>query len=240
MISETLPSAPRAVTARARRRSWAEPAVRRWMILAVVVTISLAVLGGKNIVAGLAERRVILNGVVTTAKIVEGRTEADGTASYVIAFKDQADNPVETTGAIETKKPEELHNGSTIEIRYDPADPTHWTARTEPRNWFEQLLTVWILSPLLVLALLMMLLRRGQMLRLWRDGEETIGRVVDWRQSPIAPRSRALRIAVEGAADRRIVSILYPLASSPLEKDDEIVLVTRRGRAIVAELYKEN
>ncbi len=209
------------------------------MILAIVVAISLAILGGKNVVVGLAERKLIVSGVVTTAKNRRRLApEADGTVAYTLNSTDQAGNAVESDGPIETKKPDELHNGQTIEIRYDPAQPTHWTDRSEPRPWPEQLLTVLILLPLLALALIMMIWRRRQMLRLWRNGNEMIGRVIELRQSPIAPRSRALRLALN-SPDRKIVSILYPLSSPPLQKDDEVVLVVQRGRAIVAELYKE-
>jgi hypothetical protein len=208
------------------------------MILAAVVAISLAILGGKNVVAGLAERKLIVSGVVTTAKIADARPEADGTVAYTLNYTDQAGNAVEADGPIETKKPDELHTGQTIDIRYDPANPTHWTDRSEPRPWPEQLLTVLILLPLLALALAMMIWRRRQMLRVWRDGNEMIGRVIELRQSPIAPRSRALRLALN-SPDRKIVSILYPLSSPPLQKDDEMILVVQRGRAIVAQLYKE-
>ncbi len=199
-ISEPLPSPPRSITARARRRSWAEPAVRRWMILAIVVAISLAILGGKNFVAGLAERKLIVSGVVTTAKIADARPEADGTVAYTLNYTDQAGNAVEADGPIETKKPDELHTGQTIEIRYDPVQPTHWTDRSEPRPWPEQLLTVLILLPLLALGpdRVMIWRRPADAAGFWRDGNEMIG--PRNRASTIsysAPRSRALRLAAE-------------------------------------------
>ncbi len=130
-------------------------------MLAVVAAISLAILGGKNVVAGLAERKLIMSGVVTTAKIADARPEADGTVAYTLNYTDQSGQAIEADGPIETKKADELRTGQTVDIRYDPSNPTHWTDRSEPRPWPEQLLTVLILLPLLALALAMMIWRRA-------------------------------------------------------------------------------
>ena len=134
------------------------------------------------------------------------------------------------------------HPGDTIEIRFDPDHPEIWTDRTEPQPWMARLAIVWMLLPAVIIAACMMLLRRRQIINIWRNGLPATGTVVDLRQSSIAPHSRVVRFTLNDSADRRILSTFFPMAAGDLNKGDELVLLTsptNRARAIVAKLYVE-
>src|SRR5262245_57134370 len=75
--SDSLPTVPRPLTSRARKRSWAEAPVRTWMVLTLLIGISLGYLVISNVIDGLSERRVIYNGVIASATILEVNGDAD-------------------------------------------------------------------------------------------------------------------------------------------------------------------
>jgi hypothetical protein len=132
--------------------------------------------------------------------------------------------------------------GDSIPIRFDPDHPDIWTDRTEPQPWVARLAIVWMLLPALLVALVMLLLRRSQVLRIWRDGAEVFGTVVEIRQSAIAPRSRIVRLTLDGSDNQRIFSSLFPNSAGEVHKGDELLLLRlspNASRVIIAELYED-
>src|SRR5581483_2655860 len=101
----------------------------------------------------------------------------------------------------------------------------------DPQPWTARLAVVWMLLPVLAICVLVLLFRRHQMLRIWRYGSEAVGRVVEVRQSAIAPRSRFVRLAVEGSGNRRVLTTLFPYTAGEIHKDDELVVLMSPGNA---------
>jgi hypothetical protein len=253
-IADPLPAPPRPLNSRARKRSWAEAPVRAWMGASLFLAVLLAYLIAQNIHDAILDRRLIAQGVPTTAKIVDIAGDGDPRKAVAmhgatddrtvhLSYTDQHGNAVESASRpIENPKFEGRHPGQTIEIRYDPERPESWTDRTEPLPWAARLTIVWMLLPLLIIALIMLVVRRAQVLTIWRDGVEANGTVVDLRQSAIAPRSRVVRVTLKDSEDRRIFSTFFPNAAGALQKGDELLLLTspgNRSRVIAAELYEE-
>ena len=97
-----------------------------------------------------------------------------------------------------------------------------------------------MLLPLLALAIVVMLLRRRRILKIWRSGEAAAAVVVDTKQSSIAPRSRVMRFALRDGDDRRVFQTLAPRSMGELNPGDEVMILHEPGnpgRAVVAELY---
>ena len=230
---------------RARRPAY------RLAILTVLIGISVGYLATSDIIDGLRERHVIYSGVPVRADIVEvaGTTSpakaidthgSPGERTIRVKYEAAGADPVE--GVLQTSRYQGFRVGQKIDIRFDPANPKVWTDQTEPQPWSTRLAMVWMLLPALIFTVLMMLVRRRQMLSIWREGTAVPGTVVDLKQSAIAPHSRVVRFTLNDAGDRRIGSTFFPLAAGELQKGDELVLIvspTNRARAIVAELYEE-
>jgi hypothetical protein len=163
---------------------------------------------------------------------------AAGDRTVRLMYKDSAGKEIESQREMQTPTYAGRGPRDVIDIRFDPARPEAWTDRTEPQPWFARMAIVWMLLPALLLALMMMLVRRRQILRVWTEGVPMTGTVVDTRQSPIAPRSRVVRFTLDG--DRRIFSTFVPISAGEVSRGGELVMLaspTNPGRAIVAELY---
>lgn len=253
-MSETeqpLPPVPRPLNPRANRRAWVEQPVRVWMILSFLVVLGIIYVLADQLPEGIAERHIIKTYKPVTAVMhdvgkihdttwrhtaITGGAEEDRWATMIYPG-----GPAEgSSRELETDRLEGKHPGDSVDIRYDPSHPEVWTDRMEPEPWGGRLLIVWMLLPALAVAVLMMLVRRRQMLRIWREGEPIIATVLDSRQSAIAPRSRLIRFTIDDSADRRVHSTFFPNSAGRIEKGDQIgmlALAKNPGRAIVAGLY---
>ena len=242
-----LPPPPRAITARARRRSWNEAPVRVWIILATLVFIALILFTATQIVSGIQDRRLILHGTVVpaTVRVINGieiqkrgfdRREV---LSVTLDYSGPDGKSYSVQGQL---APAEgiLHTGDTIPLHVDPNDASNWTDRTDPGSWWHDLTVIWFLLPLLLIALAIAWWRRQQVLATWRRGTPISAAVVESKHSAIAPRSRVVRFTLTEGNDRRVFSTLVPSTRAPLQNGDELVLLAPPGkpsRAIVAELY---
>ena len=132
-ITEGLPAAPRAINARARKRSWAEASVRFWMILTFIVGLSLVPLSIESVRLGLQERRLIYRGVPTNAKVIEVNGDADPRhAVKWDGVPGDRDVKVQFPGSpadgrarqLKLKKNNKRRPNDTIKIRVNPNNPT--------------------------------------------------------------------------------------------------------------------
>ncbi len=224
------------------------------MVLTFLVGVSLAYLAAQNIRDGLNDRRLVANGIRTTATLIDVSGNADPRKTVAmhgptedrtvhLSYQDAKGNTIDSAPrALENPLSDGKHPGQTIDIRYDPDQPDIWIDRAEAQPWIARLTIVWMLLPALLVSLLMLFVRRFQMLRVWRDGVEVAGTVVELRQSPIAPRSRIVRFTLGDPENRRIFSTFFPNSAGEINKGDELLLLTlpsNPSRAIVAELYEE-
>jgi hypothetical protein len=243
-----LPQRPRAITPRARRRSWNEAAVRVWAILSVLVLLCTIYFTATRISTALHDRWLIEQGTRVQARVDAIDESKQATRAYnrrdiaSVDLKYNAPNgaPVLVMHVPLTPQPGTLRVGDTIPIRIDPSDPQRWTDRTQPKSWLVELTAVWFLLPMLALPVLAMFLRRYQMLKVWRTGEPAVAVVVDTKQSSIAPRSRVMRYALREGNDRRVFATLAPNSMGELHAGDEVMMVHAAGnpgKAVIAELY---
>jgi hypothetical protein len=244
-----LPPAPRAITPRARRRSWNEAPVRAWIILAALVLVAVIIFTATQIVSGMQDRRLILQGVVVTATVrtingVEMHKRGFDRREILNVTLDYTGPDAKSYSVQGQLAPADgvLHTGDTIPLHVDPSDAANWTDRTEPGSWWHELTVMWFLLPLLVIALALAWWRRQQALAAWRNGVPISAAVVETKHSAIAPRSRVVRYTLTEGNDRRVFSTLIPSNRAPLQNGDELILLSppgRPSRAIVAELYND-
>jgi hypothetical protein len=242
-----LPPAPRAVTARAARRSWNEAPVRVWEILTVIVLASITYFATTHLSRALRDRWLIEHGTPVQAHVDAANSMKQSSRPFdrrqtIIADLSYAAPDGRKIAVQGQLSPADgvLYIGQTIPLRIDPSEPERWTDRPDPPPWLAEMTAVLFLLPLLLLAVLMMLWTRWRTLNLWRRGEPAVAVVVDTKQSSIAPRSRVMRYALRDGADRRVFSTLAPYAMGPLEPGDEVMILHapgNPGRAVVAELY---
>jgi hypothetical protein len=130
--------------------------------------------------------------------------------------------------------------GTDFKIKVNPNDPTQWREVTVPKPWTQELTTLGLLAPLLVLLLMVTIWRRMSVLNVWRNGSLIGGQVVEIRQTAIAPRSRIVRFTLKDG-DRRVWATLAPTSAGIPARGETIWLIAlpgRPGRSILAKLYQ--
>jgi hypothetical protein len=250
-VPPSLPAAPRPITPVARRRSWAEMPVRLWCVLAITLAVVIAYFTINQVMTGASERNLILNGIPVDAVL----TQVGGTSNPLAAFRRNEsvaakvrytlpgeENPRVVGGmlAISSEPNAVVHAGDPIPIRVDRTNPNLWTDRTEPRSWLVELSVVMLLFPILAFLLLIALLQRARILRVWRDGDAAEAIVVEVRQTALAPLSRQLRFTLTDGSSSQVCSLLIPTRAGIPAREEVIHLVMARGapqRAILAKLY---
>ena len=250
-----LPPPPRPVTARARRRSWAELPVRTWAVLAAVVGAITLYLAVARVAAALGDRELIERGTLVEATVVELRgTSAtslrrDGRVDVTLSVPTPAAEPdggpgdqpgggavTQFAATLPPAPGETIRAGQTVPVRVDPSNAARRTAETQGRPWAQELIGPILLAPVvLALAALAWAKRRG-VIAAWRDGSPMVGTVTEVRQSPLAPRSRLVRYTVPGG--RGTDAVLRPDRLGPVAPGDTLELVGRPGRAVLASLYR--
>jgi hypothetical protein len=239
--------APRPITAKARRRSWAEMPVRVWLILTITVAVVTIYFTINRVHEAMQDRWLILHGTDVNAKftMVNGdpfpkRRPRNETMQATIEYTING-TTYTPDFSLEAKPGAFAMVGTIFPIKIDPNDPTQWREVTEPKPWAQELTTLGFLVPLLALLLAVTILRRRGMLKVWRDGSLLSGEVVEIRQSAIAPRSRIARFILRDGEDRRVWATLVPTSAGIPAKGETIWLIAlpnRLGRSIMARLYQ--
>ena len=241
------PDAPRPLTPRARRRVWAEPHVRFWWALTLVVLGIGVYVGTTQWLVWSREVRLIRSGRVVDAEIMT----ASGLSSrwqqlppnVVVTIKYEVDGKVYDQMGYLKGRTEFIQVRSKVPIRIDPADPDQWTARTEPAWLLQELTGAIVVLPVFVALAGVTLLQRARVARVWRDGEATRAIVVDSRQTALAPRSRLVRCTPADARDNRVVQVYVPAgAASGLHPAEELWLLFPpggRGNPVAAAWFEQ-
>jgi hypothetical protein len=247
----TLASTPRPLTPAARRRSWAEMPVRIWLVLAAMLGIVIVYFTTSQIIASSSEREMILNGIPVEGVVVQidGRAAPEATfhrhealAAKVRYTLPGEENARQVAGSLSVVNDPDavIHPGDRIALRVDRSDPERWTDRTQPRSWVVELSVALVLLPLLAVLLVVAVLQRARILRIWQEGDAANGKVVDVRQTAIAPLSRMVRFTLSDGSNSRVCSVLVPTRAGVPARGEVISLVIPRGvpqRAVAAKLY---
>ncbi|HTL29667.1 MAG TPA: hypothetical protein VL282_10610, partial [Tepidisphaeraceae bacterium] len=142
------------------------------------------------------------------------------------------------------KRQELLQRQQSVPIKVDRDDPNLWTDRNrdELEPIHRELVAAIVLLPLLAFTILMMIVKRRQVLSVWRDAPLMRAVVVETKQSSLAPLSRVVRFTIDSDANTRIWSTVMPAKAGVPAKDEVIDVIcppSRPDRAIVAKLYSE-
>jgi hypothetical protein len=126
-------------------------------------------------------------------------------------YKGQVFRPFGVLGG----RTEQIRTRTLVPIFIDPRHPWRWTARTEPTSLIHEMLSAMILVPFAIVLFALALLRRRQVLAIYRNGDTMLAEVVGVSHSAAAPLSRFLRCAVDSIPQARVVKVLLPTHRSP-------------------------
>jgi hypothetical protein len=233
-----VPPVPRLLTTPARRRSWNEGPVRVLVILTVLTAVIAAYLTAVRVRESLRDRRLINEGLSVNATIVSanGSTVAKRwprNESMPVSLSFTTPDGVEHSLDVRLDaKPDAFARvGDHLLIKVDPADPQLWTEQTQAKPWAIEMVTSAMLIGLTVVLVALTMVRRQQVLRVWRDAPLMRGRVVEVKHTAVAPRSRSVRFSLDEADDRRIRSLLVPTAKAQIRVGETIWVVCDPGRS---------
>ncbi len=209
---------PRPVTPRIRRRAWFEPRVRAWLMVAAATVIAGGMLAYDNFgewrrQAWLAHHGTPINAAVieAAAQNLKGHRVAVLSDTVVVLEFDWHGSKHQVAGVLADTKPgKSVEIGATLPIRIDPDDPNRWTDRSDAPPLGPTFIGASIVLALALAATLAGLRRRAALLRAWREGEAALARVVERRQSALAPHCVLVSFSM---GDGRTVEAFVPAAS---------------------------
>jgi hypothetical protein len=225
------------LTGAVRARTWTEPRVRSWWVLASALLALTLYVVGRQTVDWLRERRLIADGVPTAALVEQAGTMTTAARQQpdsicVLSFE----RPDGTRHRVSGVLPEHMERGiaipvtQTVMIRVDPVDPDRWTDRTAPPPLTRQAVALAVALPLVGGLALVGAVQRRRAAGAWGDGPASAALVLDARQTPVAPRSRAVRCAPADSADNRVFTVFLPPGSAAVARGDVLWVVRPPGR----------
>jgi len=230
-----VPEASRPVTPRVRRRVWAEPPVRGWLLLVFGLLIGAIILAIGSTLEWIEETNVIRNGEVIQAVAWHaGGTRVKG---MNLAIGVPVDIEYEYKGQ-KYKRSGVLHGSGEqyvslipFDIRVDPKDPAVWANRKDVPSLAEKMMGVGIMLGVAIACAVVTLLLRMRYIALWVDGDLINARIIGQSQSALAPHSAVLRCAVRVGKTERPLLVYVPQAESPTDEKQTIDLVVSHDRS---------
>jgi hypothetical protein len=246
LLSQPPAAAPRPLTARVRRRSWIEPRVRAWWMLALVLMVIAGYFVAMQFARSAQDRRLINSGVRVDARVLEANQNPlphktyppEERAIFKLSYQLPGREPVQIISRLKDQR-RPVMTGSTLPLYVDPANPAGWTDRTEVSVVHDALVGIMLL-PLAAVMLMVAVIRRMGVLRVWRTGQALQGVVVETGQTATAPLSRVVRFALSDSSDNRVFCALVPARLGALQRGDAIWLIAPSGRpqqALVVAAY---
>ncbi len=236
-------SPPREITPFVRRRAWAEPRVRGWWLLAIVLAVLGVYLGVTQYFDWSRLNRAISSGVTVPATVlaVEGdgrKGKSVSAGAPVVITYDYQGKTYQKEGTL-SGMTGSARVGDAVPLHIDPADPDNWTARNiVPALGVAMTGTILVL-PVAAIALLLALLARSTVLKTYEHGQAVEAIVIGNKQTPLAPRSRAITASI--ASGGRTFEVVVPPALAGLAEGESIKLIlpTKPGRPLAAAWYEE-
>ena len=209
------PDAPRPVTAHARRRSWGEPGVRAWVVVAVIVLgAAIGVLSGQFL-SWYHDTRLRRTGDLIDVYLIgpemdskKGEKVAPGGYAYLRIKYQGKERVVHGRLPALDKDVHMYEDGTTLPMRINPQDADDWTLRVVVPPLSQELIGAFILMPLGVVAAVMAFAMRKRILRVWREGVAREVVVLGAKNTALAPRSQILRCANVRGSDKTLFNVL--------------------------------
>lgn len=233
--SQGVAEPPRPVTPRVRRRLWAEPMVRGWLLFVVALLLGSIFLAIRSTMEWVEETNVVRNGVSVQAVAwhlggarVVGMSLAQG-AQVSIEYtyegkKYTASGQLHKTGqAYLSMQP--------FTIRIDPKKPEAWTNREDVPPVAEKMMGVGIMLIVAAICAVVMFVQRHRARSLWIHGDLVNARIIGRSQPALAPNSSALRCAIREGRTDHLVTVYVPQNLAPTDDGATIELVASANRA---------
>jgi hypothetical protein len=117
-------------------------------------------------------------------------------------------------------------SGVPFPIKVSPDNPDRWTNLKEMPALAHEMTGTLLLAASALLAALLAWLSMRSIRITWERGELRTGRVLDHRQTAMAPRSTSLRVAMPTGRVDRVVNVFIPQDADPPAVGKPIDLVT--------------
>jgi hypothetical protein len=226
-----LAQTPRQFTVRGKRRCWLEPSVRLWVILTAIICIATIWSGAKSLLTWLEDKKLIEQGAEVQAMVYLS-DDAAKIKKRVVSLA----NPVLLEYTYQGKQfsktvfmrnvGQDYLSGVPFPIKVSPDNPDRWTNLKEVPALVQEMTGTLLLAASALLAALIGWLSLQSIRMIWKRGELRTGRVLEHRQTAIAPRSTALRVAVPTGRVDRVASVFIPQDANPPAVGQPIDLVT--------------
>ena len=235
------PTVPRDITPFVRRRAWAEPRVRAWWLLALVLLAITLTLGLQQYLAWSKLHSAIASGVTVPTTIV--RTEEFGQRKFssntpMILRYEYKGKTYEPHGTLEWLD-RFVTEGDIVPVHIDPNDPENWTSRNRVPSLAVAMIAAILVGPVAIVAGLVAMVARSGVLKTYRSGTLTPAIVSANKQTPLAPRSRAIVCSLTTGG--RSIEVFVPPSLAKLAPGEpiDLLLPPRGGRPLSAAWFEE-
>lgn len=238
---------PRTVTSHASRRAWAEWPLRAWLLGALALFIAGDLLTMRRLADTLAERAILIDGIPIDAEVtaIEGQPNARNVSRAMpVGVRLQYKNPtsaegllVRPTTALPPAPGKRVSVGDMIPLRLNPEDGTDFRFQTDPPSIVQAIVPGSVLSGFAIVPFGLALLKRGRVLRAWREGDAIEADVQQVGTTPLAPRSKLLKVRT---ADGQTAQLLWPNRLGAIQAGQSIDVIRHADRptlVIAADCY---
>ncbi|HMO25660.1 MAG TPA: hypothetical protein PKB10_05275, partial [Tepidisphaeraceae bacterium] len=195
----------------------------------------------------LAERAILIDGIAIDADVtaIEGQTNARNVSRAMpVGVRLAYPNPTSSEGLVArptTVLPpapgQRVSVGDKIPLRLNPEDGADFRFVTDPPSLMQAIVPGAVLSGCAILPLGVALLRRSRVLRVWRDGEKIEASVQQVGTTPLAPRSKLLKVRT---TDGQTIQLLWPNRLGAIEPGQSIDVMRHldhKTLAVAADCY---
>jgi hypothetical protein len=235
------PDEPKAYP-RAASRAWMELSVRPWLAVTTLMLLAAIGIGIYNFLSVREERNIIATGTAADATVVSlGRDTRQLPRDEPVRVKLEYTDP-KSGRLIQSERMIHRQHGGVIRlkeivpIRFDPASPEVWTARTEPTPILQSMTVPMALIPVVIASLAVTWWQRARVLRVVRRGQRETATITSVKQPPLAPLSKQLGVTRD--TDRTVRQLYWPTRLGPVAKGDTIDVLTEGKLIVAAKAYE--
>jgi len=207
------PSSPRALTPRARDRSWREPPVRFCWLSTIALLLVALYMFGSRYVEWRAEAALVQSGTPVTAKVYDLSSDRTGS---VLPFGERVRVRYELKGVQYDVEGalvdigQRYLTGDTINLRVDPENPQRWTNRQETTLLAARLIGGYMALLAAAGTAIAAWVTRNHYRAIWRNGILREALVAAHEQATAAPQSVRLRCHVTKGREVVVVLVCVP------------------------------